>query len=230
MDGDSQAPGSSIDRDLDDLPRERLIDEARRLREAIRVHRDSSEHELCWHHPALWRLLPEKTDPLPTVPDWPEFLEGCLHYRRSLDAQLPEAPRSDRPHDADRTEIQSPDAPTVAGLEALLQAFNRHDLDAIMRFFAEDCVLEMPRGRSPWGERHVGKHEVRKGLAGRFAGTPDVHYERDRHFVSGSIGVSQWTLTGTTTEGKRLEVRGLDVLDFRDGRVVRKDSYWKIVD
>ena len=83
-----------IDGDLDDMSREELIAEARRLRAGIRTHRDSSEHELCWHHPALWGLLPERTDPQPIVPEWPQFLRGCLRYRESLDAQLPDAPRS----------------------------------------------------------------------------------------------------------------------------------------
>ena len=121
-------------------------------------------------------------------------------------------------------------APTIALLEAFLDAFNRHDLDAIMEFFHDDCVLEMPRGPDPWGTRYTGKQQVREGLATRFSGVPDVHYGDDRHFVSGDIGLSQWTLTGTTRAGQRLEVRGLDVLDFRDGKVVRKDSYWKIVE
>jgi hypothetical protein len=62
----------------------------------VRAHRDSSEHELCWHHPALWGLLPEKHDPLPTVPEWPQFMRGCIRYRQSLDDQLPDAPRSQR--------------------------------------------------------------------------------------------------------------------------------------
>jgi ketosteroid isomerase-like protein len=122
------------------------------------------------------------------------------------------------------------DSPTTAVLRAFLDAFNRHDLDAIMSHFAEDCVLEMPRGSDPWGKRYVGKQQVREGLATRFEGVPDVHYAEDRHFVSGDVGVSQWTLSGTTREGTRIEVRGLDVLDFREGKVVRKDSYWKIVD
>ena len=87
-----------MDQDLEALTREQLRAEVVRLRAGIRAHRDSTGHELCWHHPALWGLLPEATDPLPTVPAWPEFLEGCLRYRRSLDEQLPEAPRSDAPH------------------------------------------------------------------------------------------------------------------------------------
>ena len=87
-----------MDEDLEAMTREQLIDEARRLRAGIRAHRDSTGHALCWHHPALWGLLPEKTDPLPTVPTWPEFIRGCLRYRESLDEQLPDAPRSDAPY------------------------------------------------------------------------------------------------------------------------------------
>jgi len=86
-----------MDTDLDSLSREALIAEVKKLRAGIRAHRDSSGHELCWHHPQLWGLLPEKTDPQPVVPDWPQFLEGCLKYRRSLDEQLPGAPRTQKP-------------------------------------------------------------------------------------------------------------------------------------
>jgi hypothetical protein len=84
----------SKDDDVAGMSREQLIDEVRRLRQGIREHRDSSGHELCWHHPQLWALLPDKTDPLPTVPDWPVFLRGCIRYRQSLDEQLPQAPRT----------------------------------------------------------------------------------------------------------------------------------------
>lgn len=88
-----------MDDDLDNLPRDELVEEVRKLRKGIREHRDSSMHQLCWHHPQLWALLPEVTDPLPTVPDWPQFLRGCIRYRQSLDEQLPGAPRSDREYD-----------------------------------------------------------------------------------------------------------------------------------
>ena len=84
-----------MDEDLDTLSREALIAEVRRLRAGIREHRDSTGHDLCWHHPALWGLLPEKSDPQPEVPDWPQFLRGCIRYRQSLDEQAPDAPRSD---------------------------------------------------------------------------------------------------------------------------------------
>src|SRR5688572_7159735 len=94
----SAEQGVSMDDDLEGMTHEQLLGEAKRLRAGIRAHRDSTGHALCWHHPKLWGLLPEKTDPLPTVPTWPEFLRGCLRYRQSLDEQLPDAPRSEAPY------------------------------------------------------------------------------------------------------------------------------------
>jgi ketosteroid isomerase-like protein len=112
----------------------------------------------------------------------------------------------------------------------LCAAFNAHDLDRIMAHFAEDSSLDMPRGNKPWGARFTGKEAVRMGLAMRFEATPDVHYGDDRHWVSGSMGVSEWLLTGTTRDGRRVEVRGCDHYEFRGRKVIRKDSYWKIVE
>ena len=87
-----------MDEDLAAMSREQLVHEIHRLRQGIRAHRDSSGHDLCWHHPNLWGLLPDQQDPLPTVPEWPVFLRGCLAYRESLDRELPNAPRSDEPY------------------------------------------------------------------------------------------------------------------------------------
>jgi hypothetical protein len=83
-----------MDEDVEQMSREQLVAEVKRLRQGIRQHRDSTGHELCWHHPALWGLLPEATDPMPTVPDWPQFMQACIRYRQSLDAQAPSAPRT----------------------------------------------------------------------------------------------------------------------------------------
>ncbi|HET9064977.1 MAG TPA: nuclear transport factor 2 family protein [Gemmatimonadales bacterium] len=117
---------------------------------------------------------------------------------------------------------------SVALLKSFLDAFNRHDLDAIMDYFADECVFYMPRGASPRGDRHVGKAGVRAGLATRFAGLPDAHYGDDRHWACGEVGVSEWTLTGTSVSGQRVDVRGVDLLEFADGKITRKDSFWKI--
>lgn len=85
--------------DLEGMTREQLVSEIVKLRGGIRAHRDSTGHALCWHHPDLWALLPEKTDPQPTVPAWPQFMRGCIEYRQSLDEQIPQAPRTEESFD-----------------------------------------------------------------------------------------------------------------------------------
>ena len=115
-------------------------------------------------------------------------------------------------------------------LRSLVAAFNAHNLDEIMSFFTDDCVLETPRGSQPWGTRYTGRDAVREGLTARFAGIPDVHYGEEEHWLCGDHAVTKWLLTGTTTAGEQVRVRGCDLLDFAaDGRICRKDSYWKIV-
>jgi ketosteroid isomerase-like protein len=118
----------------------------------------------------------------------------------------------------------------VGTLEAITEAFNRHDVDAIMSFFSDDATFDAPRGPDAWGSRAVGKDEIARAFRARFEGLPDVHYGDGRHFVCGDRGVSEWLLTGATPDGARVEVRGCDLWEFRGSEVVRKDSYWKIVD
>jgi hypothetical protein len=82
-----------MDHDIETLSRDELIAEVKKLRDGIRAHRDASGHDLCWYHPALWALLPEKISPDIAVPDWPQFMRGCIKYRQSLDSQIPDAAR-----------------------------------------------------------------------------------------------------------------------------------------
>ena len=88
-----------MDDDLETMSREMLIGEAKKLRAAIRAHRDSTGHDLCWHHPQLWSLLPERVDPSIAVPPWPRFMRGCIRYRQSLDQQAAGAPVHDKEFD-----------------------------------------------------------------------------------------------------------------------------------
>ena len=120
---------------------------------------------------------------------------------------------------------------SVETLKDLVAAFNAHDLDRIMSHFSDDCVLETPRGEHPWGTRYEGQVGVREGLADRLRGLPDVHYAEDEHWVCSGHAVSKWLLTGTTATGAHVRVRGCDLFDVADdGRIRRKDSYWKIVE
>ena len=88
-----------MDEDLQTMDRAQLIAEVRKLRTGIRTHRDTSGHDLCWYHPHLWALLPEKTEPKIAVPPWEKFMRGCIRYRASLDTQAPNAPIHDKDYD-----------------------------------------------------------------------------------------------------------------------------------
>ena len=118
----------------------------------------------------------------------------------------------------------------VPVLQDVLDAFNAHDVDLIMSFFSDDCVMDMPRGPGPGGRRLVGKDEVREGIRSRLDGIPDIHYGDDRHWVCDDRGVSECTIRGPQRTGERIEVRGCDLFEFVDGKISRKDSFWKIVE
>jgi ketosteroid isomerase-like protein len=120
------------------------------------------------------------------------------------------------------------DEARLAVLREVTAGFDAHDLDRIMAHFVDDCVFEAPRGSDPFGRRVVGKEAVRAAFADRFAGIPDVRYTEDSHFVAGERGVSEWLLTGTTTDGQRIEVRGCDIWTFRGDKIAVKNSFWKI--
>ncbi len=92
-----------MDEDLNGLAREALINEVKRLRAGIRAHRDSSGHDLCWHHPQLWSLLPERTAAEVAVPPWPKFMRGCVAYRQALDRELAGAAIADVEFDEGRS-------------------------------------------------------------------------------------------------------------------------------
>ena len=115
----------------------------------------------------------------------------------------------------------------VGLLRDFADAWNRHDVDALMAFMTDDCVFEASAGPDVSGTRHVGRDAVRAGFAGVWATFPDAHWGEARHFVCGSRGVSEWTFTGTQRDGKRVEVTGCDLFTLRDGKIAIKNSYRK---
>ena len=116
---------------------------------------------------------------------------------------------------------------TAEVLQAFADAWNRHDGDALMSFMTEDCVFEASAGADVFGTRYVGRESVRAGFAEVWATFPDAHWGNARHFVCEERGVSEWTFTGTRTDGTRVEVHGCDLFTFRDGKIAVKDSYRK---
>jgi steroid delta-isomerase-like uncharacterized protein len=112
-------------------------------------------------------------------------------------------------------------------LQAFADAWNRHDLDALMSFMTEDCVFESSAGSDVCGTRTVGHDAVRASYAEVWSTFPDAHWGGARHFVHGDRGVSEWTFTGTRADGGRVEVHGCDLFTFRDGKIALKNSYRK---
>ena len=116
---------------------------------------------------------------------------------------------------------------TTDVLQSFADAFNRHDLDAVMSFMTEDCVFESSAGPDIWGTRYAGREAVRGGFAEVMKTFPDANWGNARHFVQGERGVSEWTFTGTRADGTRVEVHGCDLFEFRDGKIALKNSYRK---
>jgi steroid delta-isomerase-like uncharacterized protein len=121
------------------------------------------------------------------------------------------------PSDAERMEL----------LERFAQAWNRHDLDALMSMMTDDCVFEASAGPEMNGQRSQGKQAVRAAYLAVFETFPDSHWANARHFIAGDRGVSEWTFTGTRTDGTRVEVTGCDLFTFSGGKIAIKNSYRK---
>lgn len=124
--------------------------------------------------------------------------------------------------------MPNPDASvTVEMLQAFADAWNRHDVDALMTFMTQDCVFEASAGSDICGTRYVGQEAVRAAFAEVWAAFPDAHWGGARHFIAGERGVSEWTFTGTRADGARVEVHGCDLFTFRGGKIALKNSYRK---
>lgn len=121
----------------------------------------------------------------------------------------------------------SPAAVTEATLAAFSEAWNRHDIDALMSFMTEDCVFETAAGPDACGTRHTGAAAVRKAFAGAWEAVPDAQWRNGVHRVMGDFGVSQWTFTGTAADGSRIESNGVDLFTFRDGKIAVKNVFRK---
>ena len=116
---------------------------------------------------------------------------------------------------------------TVDDLQAFAEAWNRHDIEALMSFMADDCVFEASSGQDAWGTRYVGRDAVRDGFASVWQAFPDARWENARHIVHGDRGMSEWTFTGTRSDGVRVDVHGGDLFTFREGKIALKNSYRK---
>ena len=121
-----------------------------------------------------------------------------------------------------------PTAVTVDYLDAFAQAWNRHDIEALMACMTDDCVFQSWTGPDACGTRYAGRAEVRAGFQKAWQDFPDAQWREARHFVAGDRGVSEWVFTGTrASDGRAVEVRGGDLFTFENGRIRVKDSWRK---
>jgi ketosteroid isomerase-like protein len=116
---------------------------------------------------------------------------------------------------------------TTETLAAFSDAWNRHDIDALMGFMTDDCIFQTAAGPEVCGTRHVGAEAVRRAFAAAWETVPDAQWRNGRHFVHGDFGTSQWTFTGTAADGSRIETDGIDVFTFRGGKIHLKNVFRK---
>ncbi len=116
---------------------------------------------------------------------------------------------------------------TELTLAAFSDAWNRHDIDALMSFVSDDCVFDTAAGEQVCGTHYVGTAAVRKAFVSAWEAVPDAQWRNAVHHVAGDFGVSQWTFTGTAADGGRIEVDGVDLFTFRDGKIQRKNVFRK---
>jgi ketosteroid isomerase-like protein len=112
-------------------------------------------------------------------------------------------------------------------LQSFAEAFNAHDVNAIMSHMTEDCVFEASAGPDIDGEKFTGQQQVKKAFENVFATFPDAHWGTPRHFIHGDRGFSEWVFTGTKADGTKVEVTGCDLFTFKDGKIAIKNSYRK---
>lgn len=116
---------------------------------------------------------------------------------------------------------------TTATLEAFSDAWNRHDVEALMSFMTDDCVFQTAAGPDACGTRHEGREAVSKAFAAAWASVPDAQWRNGRHVVHGDFGVSEWLFTGTAADGSRIETDGVDLFRFREGKIQTKNAFRK---
>jgi steroid delta-isomerase-like uncharacterized protein len=187
---------------------------------AIRTHRRGEWNTLAQVATATPGLAERASDGWVIGP--PRRADELTHPRDPWHASRRRSPTTEDPVMPDATEQV-----TIEHLQAFADAFNRHDLDAILSFMTDDCVFEASAGPDVFGARHAGRDAVGAAFADVWATFPDAQWTGARHLVAGDRGVSEWTFRGTRADGTRVDVHGCDLFTFRDGKIALKDSYRK---
>ena len=114
-----------------------------------------------------------------------------------------------------------------ARLERFADAWNAHDVEALMACMAADCEFLSSAGTEACGTAYRGRESVRAGYAAVFDAFPDAAWNNPRHVVAGDRGFSEWRFTATDRQGVRVEVDGCDLFTFEDDLIRVKNSLRK---
>src|SRR6476659_7371341 len=120
---------------------------------------------------------------------------------------------------------EAPMSDTAAAIDRFNEAFNRHDVDAVMAAMTDDCVFE--NTSPPSGQRYEGQAQVRAAWEEFFAASPTAHFDGEDVIATGDRCTVQWRYTWTNDDGSTSALRGVDVLRVRDGKVAEKFAYVK---
>jgi ketosteroid isomerase-like protein len=116
----------------------------------------------------------------------------------------------------------------VEFLKAFGNAWNNHDIDELMSYMDENCIFQGSMGPKICGSYYEGFDNVREGYQKMLDTFPDGTWTDDTHFIADNQGVSEWTFRGTSPDGSKIEIRGCDILTFRNGKISIKNSFRKI--
>ena len=112
-------------------------------------------------------------------------------------------------------------------LQRYTDAWNAHDIEAIMAMMTSDCLFITGGGSDGSGTVFQGAEIVRPRFEEVWAEFPDVRFENPRHFVDGNRGCSEWVFVATAADGTAVRIEGSDLFEFRDGLISVKNSYIK---
>lgn len=118
---------------------------------------------------------------------------------------------------------------TLERVREIGDAFARHDVDAIVDCFAEDGEFRNAKGPDVWGQSYKGKEQIRSYFVPLFANSPDIRWQHTAEYVVGNRAVTEWRRTATLPNGQKQEWLGCDLYTFRGDKIVRKDTYIKVV-
>lgn len=113
-------------------------------------------------------------------------------------------------------------------LKKLGKGFNNHDVNAILECVTDDFEWILAEGPdAPYGKIVRGRDSVAETMAARAKAIPELRFSETDLIYAGDRVIGTYRVTGRYADGRKIDARGCDVYVIRDGKIARKDSYWK---